>query len=68
MDLFPSSGEGRWLVLSKEPNIAGVFQFPKRCVSLYLEFRTLDKAQEPSNAEHMDSEHYSLCKSHLRLA
>jgi hypothetical protein len=46
------------LVLSKGPNRVGVFlphlktkqvQVPERCVSLYLEFRMMDKVQKPSN-------------------
>jgi hypothetical protein len=49
------------LALSNGPNRAGVscpltwgrkqIQFPKRCVLLFLEYRTMDKVQKPSSPE-----------------
>jgi hypothetical protein len=47
LDQFPSSGEGG----SLRANLNHWRQFPIRCVLWFLEYRTIDQAQKPSNSE-----------------
>jgi hypothetical protein len=67
LDLFPSPGEkvevptllgpleraniNHWNHLPPPHLRMETDTFPKRCVFLYLEFRTMDKVQKPSNSE-----------------
>jgi hypothetical protein len=69
LDLFPPLGYGGGAPTLLGPLERANFnhwiwiQFPKRCVFLYLEFRTMDKDQKPSNS---DSEGY--LRWNLRVA